>query len=317
MLFLSKKDDILKLIIFVLSKLETMSRKGLVNYIILMLLRKQYSKVPNVCVEQVINLLLNIGCLFTKERDNNKADSSPLIWLNKEYTDYSTVRRLYDTEIIHTALEAGIHMSPETWALKLRSNISFKSEMQSIIDKIQSHRSFQWYIDHLFKKHKIIESFVARSPIGYHLFNLVIELLELAEKFKSNFEAIDSMYSSRRKTSNDSTHSFKSVDTDGSGNSKQFNDYSIDNSPDWIVLDGMLNRLVSVFDAHFKHSILIKKMELMFQENHNINNNNSINAPPPITSQLFNQNGSNYDFHSSFNNISENNNNNSNSNDLF
>ncbi len=72
--------------------------------------------------------------------------------LKKEFSKYQALRRQHDTQIIQIALESGIRMSPEQWSQKLFGDSNHKSEMQSIIDKLQSQQTLEKLIADFYDK---------------------------------------------------------------------------------------------------------------------------------------------------------------------
>lgn len=58
--------------------------------------------------------------------------------LKQEYRTYDSLRREHDTQIVSIALEAGLRISPEQWSSMLYGDYNHKSQMQSIIDRLQA-----------------------------------------------------------------------------------------------------------------------------------------------------------------------------------
>ena len=69
--------------------------------------------------------------------------------LKMEYNTYDSLRRVHDMQIIQIASEAGLRIVPEQWSSLLYGDGSHKSEMQSIIDKLQTPQSYTQSIQEL------------------------------------------------------------------------------------------------------------------------------------------------------------------------
>ena len=147
------QDDVLKLILHALETVNRMSRKVLVLYVVHML-KKHYAKASKTSVGHVVQLLYRAGCFKVEKREND----SSLMELKKEFAKYAPLRRQHDAQIIQIALESGIRMSPEQWSNKLFGDASHKSEMQSIIDKLQSEQTLEKLIADFYDK---------REPLKY------------------------------------------------------------------------------------------------------------------------------------------------------
>lgn len=141
------QDDVLRLILHALETVTRMSRKVLVLYVVHML-KKHYPKASKTSVGHVVQLLYRAGCFKVEKREND----SSLMELKKEYSKYQALRRQHDTQIIQIALESGIRMSPEQWSQKLFGDSNHKSEMQSIIDKLQSQQTLEKLIADFYDK---------------------------------------------------------------------------------------------------------------------------------------------------------------------
>lgn len=141
------QDDVLRLTLHALETVNRMSRKVLVLYVVHML-KKHYPKASKTSVGHVIQLLYRAGCFIVEKRDND----SSLMELRKEFMKYPALRRQHDTQIIQIALESGIRMSPEQWSQKLFGDSTHKSDMQSIIDKLQSQQTIEKLIQDFFDK---------------------------------------------------------------------------------------------------------------------------------------------------------------------
>ncbi|RNA29754.1 hypothetical protein BpHYR1_047167 [Brachionus plicatilis] len=141
------QEDVLRLTLHALETVNRMSRKILVLYVVHML-KKHYPKASKTSVGHVIQLLYRAGCFKVEKRDND----SSLMELRKEFLKYPALRRQHDMQIIQIALESGIRMSPEQWSQKLFGDSTHKSEMQSIIDKLQSQQTIEKLIQDFFEK---------------------------------------------------------------------------------------------------------------------------------------------------------------------
>jgi hypothetical protein len=147
------QDDVLRLILHALDTVTRMSRKVLVLYVVHML-KKHYPKASKTSVGHVVQLLYRAGCFKVEKREND----SSLMELRKEFSKYQALRRQHDTQIIQIALESGIRMSPEQWSQKLFGDSNHKSEMQSIIDKLQSQQTLEKLINDFYDKLTTITS---------------------------------------------------------------------------------------------------------------------------------------------------------------
>jgi hypothetical protein len=141
------QDDVLHLIFHALETMQRMSRKVLVAYVFYSLV-KHYPKASKTNIGHVVQILYRGGCFKVEKREND----SSLMELKKEYLKYATLRREHDTQIIQIALEGGIRMSPEQWSQKLYGDSNHKSEMQSIIDTLQSSLTLEKHINDFYKK---------------------------------------------------------------------------------------------------------------------------------------------------------------------
>lgn len=83
-----------------------------------------------------------------EKRDNDAS----LMELKREFMKYESLRRQHDTQIIQIGLESGIRMTPEKWSQTLYGDSAHKSEMQSIIDKLQSMNTIERLIEDFYEK---------------------------------------------------------------------------------------------------------------------------------------------------------------------
>ena len=62
------------------------------------------------------------------------------------------LRQKHDMFIVKTALDDGIHMLPERWSQTLYGDHAHKSQMQSVVDRVQILTSVERQIDELYEK---------------------------------------------------------------------------------------------------------------------------------------------------------------------
>ena len=72
--------------------------------------------------------------------------------LKREFTKYDSLRRQHDAQIIQIGMESGIRMTPEKCSQTLYGDSAHKSEMQSIIDKLQSMHTIERFIEDFYEK---------------------------------------------------------------------------------------------------------------------------------------------------------------------
>lgn len=70
--------------------------------------------------------------------------------LKEEFRTYESLRREHDAQIVQIATEAGLRIAPDQWSALLYGDAVHKSQMQSIIDKLQTPQSFAQSIQELF-----------------------------------------------------------------------------------------------------------------------------------------------------------------------
>ena len=80
-------------------------------------------------------------CAFFLQVSKRERDSS-LMQLKEEFRSYDSLRREHDTQIVQIASEAGLRIAPDQWSSLLYGDVSHKSHMQSIMDKLQTPQSF-------------------------------------------------------------------------------------------------------------------------------------------------------------------------------
>ena len=179
------QDDLLRIILLALNACGSMSRKNLILYVVYRL-KYHYPKASKTSVGHVVQLLYKTGCFKMQKRNGD----STLLELKKEYSKYPSLRRQHDSKIISIALNAGIRMSPEQWSHKLFGDATHKSEMQSIIDTLQSELTLEKLTTDFYEK--ISNTFACDrmdSAVLNKINQIVIEVKADFEHFASiNFE---------------------------------------------------------------------------------------------------------------------------------
>ncbi|CAG9539742.1 unnamed protein product [Cercopithifilaria johnstoni] len=138
------QEEVLKLILLILSEGALMSRKTLVLYIV-QALREDYPQASKTCIGHVVQLLYRASCFNVLKREGE----SSLMQLKTQFRDYDALRREHDTQIVQIAFEQGLRMSPDQWSALLYGDQHHRSHMQSIIDKLQSTQDFEQQINDL------------------------------------------------------------------------------------------------------------------------------------------------------------------------
>ncbi|KAM3724777.1 Regulation of longevity by E3 ubiquitin-protein ligase [Dirofilaria immitis] len=138
------QEEVLKLILLILSEGALMSRKTLVLYVV-QTLREDYPQVSKTCIGHVIQLLYRASCFNVLKR---KGESS-LMQLKTQLRNYDALRREHDAQIVQVAFEQGLRISPDQWSALLYGDQRHRSHMQSIIDKLQSTQNFEQKINDL------------------------------------------------------------------------------------------------------------------------------------------------------------------------
>ncbi|EJW85199.1 hypothetical protein WUBG_03889, partial [Wuchereria bancrofti] len=124
------QEEILKLILLILSDGALMSRKTLVLYIV-QTLREDYPQASKTCVGHVVQLLYRAGCFNVLKREGE----SSLMQLKTQFRHYDALRREHDAQIVQVAFQQGLRISPDQWSALLYGDQHHRSHMQSIIDK--------------------------------------------------------------------------------------------------------------------------------------------------------------------------------------
>ncbi|KPM06726.1 hypothetical protein QR98_0052040 [Sarcoptes scabiei] len=133
------QEEILKLIILALGDDAQLTRKVLTLYILQKIDKKYCSKATKTSVGHVVQILYRSNCFKLIKRKND----SCLMQLKKEFENYEDLRRKHDKEIIEIAIEDGIRLSPGQWSSLLYGDTKHKSQMQSILDKVNAKDSFE------------------------------------------------------------------------------------------------------------------------------------------------------------------------------
>ena len=149
------QEDVLHFILRALESFQRLTRRLLVSYVVFML-KNDYPKISKTSVANVVQLLYRAGCFKVEKRDNDTS----LIELKREYSKYESLRRQHDAQIIQIGIDAGIRMTPEKWSQVLYGDSDHKSEMQSIIDKLQSVHTIDDLIGSIYEK---LESYGLRG----------------------------------------------------------------------------------------------------------------------------------------------------------
>ncbi|XP_017213498.2 roquin-2 [Danio rerio] len=131
------QEDALKLVLLALEDGSALSRKVLVLFVV-QKLEARFPQASKTSIGHVVQLLYRASCFKVTKRD----EDSSLMQLKEEFRTYEALRREHDAQIVHIAMEAGLRISPEQWSSLLYGDLTHKSHMQSIIDKLQSPESF-------------------------------------------------------------------------------------------------------------------------------------------------------------------------------
>ena len=101
-------------------------------------LEPEYPQASKTSIGHVVQLLYRASCFKVTKRDGD----SSLMQLKEEFQTYDTLRREHDAQIVQIATEAGLRIAPDQWSSLLYGDSVHKSQMQSIIDKLQTPQSF-------------------------------------------------------------------------------------------------------------------------------------------------------------------------------
>lgn len=300
------QEDVLRLTLHALETVNRMSRKILVLYVVHML-KKHYPKASKTSVGHVIQLLYRAGCFKVEKRDND----SSLMELRKEFLKYPALRRQHDMQIIQIALESGIRMSPEQWSQKLFGDSTHKSEMQSIIDKIQSQQTIEKLIQYFFEK---IQN-GSQSPYAHqlepHLNSLFLAAYSDFNYFASiNFEKKILNTGDKYKTKRNSLTSTDSPINIGSGGESMISEEDSDDfnlndlcefesndsfvevkqTPQakiiWSLLIDCFKRMTKILTIHLEYSTMIMSIIMSNQAKSQVVNKPNNVRPQSLINQL-------------------------------
>lgn len=297
------QEDVLRLTLHALETVNRMSRKILVLYVVHML-KKHYPKASKTSVGHVIQLLYRAGCFKVEKRDND----SSLMELRKEFLKYPALRRQHDTQIIQIALESGIRMSPEQWSQKLFGDSTHKSDMQSIIDKLQSQQTIENLIKDFFEK---IQN-GSQSPYAHllepHLNSLFLATYSDFNYFSSiNFEKKILPADKTKRNSFTSTESPANIGSGGESMISEedsdefnFNDlYEFESNDSfaevkqtpqtkivWSMLTDCFKRMTKILTIHLEYSSMIMSIIMSNQVKSQVVNKPSGVRPQNLNSQL-------------------------------
>ncbi|KAH9410414.1 Zinc ion binding [Tyrophagus putrescentiae] len=138
------QEEILKLVLLALEDGEALTRKVLILFVMQRLSPHYPYQSSKTAIGHVIQILYRASCFELIKREGD----SSLMQLKQEYRTYESLRREHDTQIVSIAMEAGLRISPEQWSSMLYGDYNHKSQMQSIIDRLQAIKpSFGKLID--------------------------------------------------------------------------------------------------------------------------------------------------------------------------
>lgn len=129
------QEEVLRLIILALEDGSSLSRKVLVLFVVQKLLSR-YPRASKTNVGHVVQLLYRASCFKLQKRE----DDSSLMQLKEEFRNYDALRREHDAQIIQIAMDACLKISPESWSSLLYGDNEHRSQMQSIIDRLQMNQ---------------------------------------------------------------------------------------------------------------------------------------------------------------------------------
>ncbi|EDW68581.2 roquin-1 isoform X2 [Drosophila virilis] len=138
------QEEVLKLVLLALEEGSALSRKVLVMFVV-QRLEPRFPQASKTSIGHVVQLLYRASCFKVSKRE---ADSS-LMQLKEEFRTYDALRREHDAQIVQIATEAGLRIAPEQWSSLLYGDITHKSHMQSIIDKLQTPSAFAQSVQEL------------------------------------------------------------------------------------------------------------------------------------------------------------------------
>lgn len=138
------QEEVLKLVLLALEDGSALSRKVLVMFVV-QRLEPHYSQASKTSIGHVIQLLYRASCYKVSKREGD----SSLMQLKEEFRNYEALRREHDAQIVQIATEAGLRIAPDQWSSLLYGDMSHKSHMQSIMDKLQTPQSFSQSVQEL------------------------------------------------------------------------------------------------------------------------------------------------------------------------
>lgn len=138
------QEEVLKLVLLALEDGSALSRKVLVMFVV-QRLEQHFPQASKTSIGHVVQLLYRASCFKVSKREGD----SSLMQLKEEFRTYEALRREHDAQIVQIATEAGLRIAPDQWSALLYGDTVHKSQMQSIIDKLQSPQSFSQSVHEL------------------------------------------------------------------------------------------------------------------------------------------------------------------------
>ncbi|KAK3932220.1 Roquin-1 [Frankliniella fusca] len=138
------QEEVLKLVLLALEDGSALSRKVLVMFVV-QRLEQHFPQASKTSIGHVVQLLYRASCFKVSKREGD----SSLMQLKDEFRTYEALRREHDAQIVQIATEAGLRIAPDQWSALLYGDTVHKSQMQSIIDKLQSPQSFSQSVHEL------------------------------------------------------------------------------------------------------------------------------------------------------------------------
>lgn len=108
-------------------------------------LEPHFPQASKTSIGHVVQLLYRASCFKVSKREGD----SSLMQLKEEFRTYEALRREHDAQIVQIATEAGLRIAPDQWSALLYGDTAHKSQMQSIIDKLQTPQSFAQSVQEL------------------------------------------------------------------------------------------------------------------------------------------------------------------------
>eukprot|EP00062_Callorhinchus_milii_P017285 gi/632969507/ref/XP_007901123.1/ PREDICTED: roquin-1 isoform X3 [Callorhinchus milii] len=138
------QEEAVKLVLLALEDGSALCRKVLVLFAV-QRLEPRFPQASKTSIGHVVQLLYRASCFQVTKRD----EDSSLMQLKEEFRVYEALRREHDSQIVQIAMEAGLRIAPDQWSSLLYGDLSHKSHMQSIIDKLQTPASFAQSVQEL------------------------------------------------------------------------------------------------------------------------------------------------------------------------